>query len=171
MLFRAAVALLLAMPAARAESTLVECIADGWYAAAGGLEGSGQTLRLGGSDVILLAFRMAAVEGWKVEKAAIVLHLAEPSEPGEITVSPAGGPWNEASRNPPPLREGASAAAKGKPNGWISIPVPVELAQAVADGKAPGFALRSAGSTRVFHSRETIQFAPFLAIAGRRPSK
>jgi hypothetical protein len=159
------------MPAARAESNLIECIADLWYSGPGKLDGSGQTLQTGPSSVILLAFRTAAIERWKVEKAVIVLHKTAPFEPGEITVSLIDGPWRESSVKPPPLREPASTIEKTKPDGWISIPVPAALVQAVVDGKAAGFALSAAAASQTFHSRETIQYSPFLAVVGRPASK
>jgi hypothetical protein len=175
-LSRAACILLLALPTLRAESSLIECIADAWYAPASKLDGSGKTLQLNGAGgAVLLAFRMAAVEHWKVEKAVIVLHLAAPSEPVELAVSLTGGAWQEYSRDPPPLRETTQTVEKVKPDGWISIAVPQAMAQALVDGKATGLALSSPGVNQTFHSRETIQYSPFFVVmgraAGRPPSK
>jgi hypothetical protein len=162
---------LLLMQALRAESTLLECTADAWYANSDSRwEGSGQTLKLaGGGEVILLAFRFAAIEHWKVEKAVIVLHLAAESQPAELMVSLIGAPWRESSPKPPSFRETSPAVEKIKPDGWISIPVPRAMAQALADGKATGVALSSAHANQIFHSRETIQYSPFLAVIGRPP--
>jgi hypothetical protein len=161
--------LFLLMPALRAESTLLECTADAWYSTTDSkLEGAGQTLKLSAGDgVILLAFRFAAIEHWKVEKAVIVLHLAAASQPAELTVSLIDTPWRESSLHPPPLRETSPAVEKVKPDGWISVPVPQAMAQALADGKATGLALRSERSNQIFHSRETIQYSPFLAVVGK----
>jgi hypothetical protein len=171
MLLRAAVLLSLITPAVRAESSLIECVADLWYSAPGKLDGSGHTLQTDPSSVILLAFRVAAIERWKVEKAVIVLHMAARFEPGKITVSLIDGPWLESSMKPPPLREPALTIQKTKPDGWISIPVPPALVQAVVDNKATGFAVSVADAKQTFHSRETIEYSPFLAVVGRPPSK
>ena len=172
MLAKALPILLLLTPAIRAESTLLECVADAWYSRpASKLEGSGQTLTLdrkGGA--ILLAFRTAAIEHWTVEKAVIVLHLAAPSQPVEIEVSLTDIPWRESSLKPVPLRSTSPAVEKIKPDGWISVPVPQAMAQALADGKATGLALSSARANQIFHSRETIQYSPFLAVIGKPPT-
>ena len=169
MLIRAVLLVLFTLPALRAESSLIECIADAWYAPAVKLEGSGQTLQLNRSGgAVLLAFRVAAVEGWKVEKAVIVLHLAAPSEPVELAVSLTGGAWQEYSHDPPPLRETTQTVEKLKQDGWISIAVPQAMAKALVDGKAAGLALSSPGANQIFHSRETIQYSPFFAVVGRR---
>jgi len=173
-LIRAAFLVVLALPALRAESSLIECIADAWYAPASKLasklNGSATTLQLNQSGgAVLLAFRVAAVEGWKVEKAVIVLHLAAPSEPVELAVSLTGGAWQEYSHDPPPLWETQQTIEKPKQDGWVSIAVPQELAQALVDGKATGLALSSPGASQTFHSRETIQYSPFFAVVGQRP--
>ena len=97
----------------------------------------------------------------------IVLHLAEPSQPAELTIALTDTPWREWSLKPPLLREASPVLEKVKPDGWISIPVPQAMAQALADGKATGLALRSAHAAQIFHSRETIQYSPFLAVIGR----
>jgi hypothetical protein len=161
--------LLLLTPLLRAETTLLECTADAWYANRDSKwEGSAQTLKLTTSDdIILLAFRFAAIEHWKVEKAVIVLHLAAESRPAELMVSLTDTPWRESSSKPPPLRETGPAVEKVKPDGWISIPVPQAMAQALADGKATGLALSSKQARQIFHSRETIQYSPFLAVIGK----
>jgi hypothetical protein len=161
--------LLLLAPSLRAESMLIECVADAWYSRSNPkLEGSGQTLKVGGAGTaVLLAFRMAAIEHWKVEKAVIVLHLASPSEPAEVSVSLTGGAWRESSVEPPTLRDTARTVEKRKADGWISIPVPAAMAQALVDGKASGLAISSVSGDQTFHSRETGQYSPFLAVVGR----
>jgi hypothetical protein len=152
------------------ESTLLECTADAWYSNhEAKLEGSARTLKLTASeDIILLAFRFAATEHWQVEKAVIVLHLAAESHPADLTVSLTNSPWSESSLKPPSLRDTSPAVEKIKPDHWISIPVPQAMAQALADGKATGLALSSAHTNQIFHSRETIQYSPFLAVMGQR---
>jgi hypothetical protein len=162
--------LLLLTPALRADNTLIECIADAWYSPSNPkLEGSGRTLKLGASGgAVVLAFRTAAIEHWRVEKAVMVVHLAQQSEPVEVSVSLTSGPWRESSAEPPPLRETSRTVEKVKPDGWISIPVPQALVQALADGKATGLALSSASAGQIFDSRETIQYAPYLAVVGKR---
>ncbi len=102
---------------------------------------------------MLLSFRVAAVEGWKVDKAVIVLHLAAPSEPVEVDVSLTGAAWQEYSHDPPPLRETTQTLEKLKQDGWVSIAVPQSLAQALVDGKATGLALTSPAANQTFHSR------------------
>jgi hypothetical protein len=162
--------LLMLAPALLGENMLIECVADAWYSRSNPkLEGSGQTLRVGepGGSVLLLAFRTAAIEHWKVERAVIVLHVAAPFELAEISVSLTGGSWRESSTEPPTLRDTTRTVEKRKPDGWVSIPVPAELVQALVDGKATGLAISSARGDQTFHSRETIQFAPFLAVVGR----
>jgi hypothetical protein len=172
-LVKAVPILLLLAPALRAESILLECTADGWYANHDSKwEGSSQTLKLAAADdVILLAFRVAVIEHWKVEKAVIVLHLAAASQPAELMVSLIDSPWRESSSKPPSLREASPTVEKIKPDGWISIPVPQPMAQALADGRATGLALNSGKASQIFHSRETIQYSPFLAVVGKPPQK
>jgi hypothetical protein len=165
--------LLVLLPALRAESALLECVADAWYSQSDSkLDGSGQTLKLDGSGgAILLDFRNAAMEHWKVEKAVIVLHLAEPSQPVDLAISLTDTGWTESSLKPPHMGEASPTSEKVKPDGWISIAVPRAMAQALADGKATGLALTSAQATQVFHSRESIQYSPFLAVIGRAPHR
>lgn len=169
MLGKAFSILLLLAAVLRAESMLIECVADAWYSRSNPkLEGTGQTLQLSGSGgSVLLAFRTAAIEHWKVEKAVIVLHLAAQSEPAEISVSLIGGAWRESSVEPPTLRDTTRTTEKPKPDGWVSIPVPPALIQALVDGKATGLAISSASVNQTFHSRETAQYSPFLAVVGR----
>jgi hypothetical protein len=62
----------------------------------------------------------------------------------------------------PALTTFQTVAEHSKPDGWITIPVPIEF----LSSKYTGIALR--GSGQAFHSRRTVQFSPYLVVQRSR---
>lgn len=143
---------LAALFSAQAASALLECTADARFE----------------KQTAVLTFRMGAVEHWKIERAMLMLHLAAKSEPVEVRLAPVLSPWNEASRDLPATGEASTAKEIAKPDDWVAIPIPADMAQLLTDGKATGIALTVPAGERRWHSRRTVQYSPFLAIVGEK---
>lgn len=141
------------------QNTILECTAD---TSVPGLHGSEEVLKMDDDRTLLLAFRMGAVEGWRIQKAVLVLHLAEVSKPKELRIAPIQEAWNERTQTIPVLGTFRHAQERSKPYGWLTVPVP----PAFLGNGATGIAVR--GSGQKFHSRESAQFSPYLAIQGTR---
>jgi hypothetical protein len=99
-------------------------------------------------DATLLDFRFAAVEGWKVEKATLLLHLAGGKMPRAVRVAPALEP-----------ARARRLAVRDYGEGWMEIVVPPELLQA-----RNGVTVRGAR----IHARETVKYSPYLMVEGSR---
>jgi hypothetical protein len=153
------VLLLLLLPYQAAQTTILECTADTFVP---GLNGSQEVLKIDAGHTLLLAFRMGAVEGWRIQKAVLLLHRAELSKPMDIHIAPVQGVWNERTQEVPVLGAFQPAQERSKPDGWLAIPVPPEFLRK----GATGIAVR--GSEQKFHARESAQFSPYLAIQGTK---
>ena len=130
-LFLRIVLVCLLPPIAHAERAILECTA---MKPAGG--------------ATLLDFRFAAVEGWKIERATLLLHLAGGKMPRAVRVSAAVEP-----------ARARRLAVRDYGEGWMEIVVPPELLQA-----RRGVTVRGAR----IHARETVKYAPYLMVEGSR---
>jgi hypothetical protein len=122
------------------------------------LPGSNTMLQIGGEKTVLLSFRMAASEGWKIEKAVLLLHFPTTTEPAPIRIAAIQDKWTEKTNSLPSLTPFQTAAERPKPDGWMTIPVPPEF----LIPKYTGLALQ--GPSQAFHARQTIQFSPYLVV-------
>ncbi|MDQ6699908.1 MAG: hypothetical protein M3Z36_06960, partial [Acidobacteriota bacterium] len=131
------------------------------------VHGREPVLELGSGKIILLRFRVSAIEGWKVEKALVLLHVSGSIRPRKALLAPIASRWSEAAANSPTLGKEVEADERTRPDGWISIDLPIDLVQTLVDGKAYGIAIRLDGETgQQFDSRETVQFSPYLVVQG-----
>ena len=96
----------------------------------------------------LVDFRFAVVEGWKIDKATLLVHLSAGKMPRELRVTQAGGAarWRRLK-----VRDYGS--------GWMEIAVPPEMVSA-----RRGLLVRGAQLDR----RQTVRFAPYLIVEGSR---
>ena len=158
---------------ARGENAILECTANTWIAPGkNAVHGREPVLELGSGKIILLRFRISAIEGWKVQKALVLLHVSGKIRPGKVTLAAIASTWREAAVNLPPLAKDAEADERTRPDGWISIDVPIDLVQTLVDGKAHGIAIRLDSENRQqFDSRETVQFSPYLVVQGMLQGK
>lgn len=157
---------------ARADNAILECTADTWIARTNsGVHGRDAVLELGGEKLILLQFRMSAIEGWKVQKAVLLLHISSHNSsnfrPRATLLAAIASPWKESAATPPALGKTVQADERIKPDGWIVIEVPPGLAQSLVDAKTFGLAIRlSDDEAQKFDTRETVHFSPFLVVQG-----
>lgn len=140
-MLRLAIPLLFAVSSLRAERALLECTANA----------PGEVVSLARRAVTRLEFRTALVEGWSVSRATLLLHLAGGEAPREVDVAVAGGGF----------RRSATRQAAG---GWIEI----ELDRALLKDVAKPLLVRARPGLR-FHTRQTIQFSPYLIVEGSAP--
>jgi hypothetical protein len=141
------------------ETTLLECTADTYIP---GFHGAEDTLKLEAGSTLLLAFRMGAIEGWRIGKAVLLLHLAESSKAGEVRIAPIQGRWNERTDATPRLGEFRPVQEQSKADGWIAIAVPAGL----LEQGVLGIALQ--GNGQKVHARESSQFSPYLAVQRKK---
>src|SRR5262245_36241347 len=81
---------------ARAEKAVLECTPDTWVARYDRTpHGHDHDLRLPRRGAVLLEFRTAAIEGWKVKKATLLLHLRQVASPRRVTIAPIPVAWSE----------------------------------------------------------------------------
>ncbi len=152
----------------RAGRALLECTAD-TAAELARKTASGRTRELpagGKSRVVLLDFRTAVIEGWTVEKATLLLHIAAGAIPPRLEVAAASFAWSESETRAHaisgsvkfhafPVRESKMA--------WIEIDLDPALL------RAHGLVLRIPGNAQTtFRARETVQFSPYLIVEGSR---
>jgi hypothetical protein len=169
----------MAQPAPR---TLLECIAD-TRVAPGLAAPAGRDFRLpAGKGWILLRFRAAAIEGWRIRRADLLVHgsrlrgaraqvrlVRRPWLETEATwAHPAEGEvWNLAGaqtlRCPPKTISCFYVFVPGEA-GWSRLELPGWYAEALARGDAFGLALRLPRG--VMDSRETVAYAPYLLVEG-----
>jgi hypothetical protein len=141
------------------QTAFLECTADISLPAT---PGDATILNAGGGKTVLLSFRMAAAEGWKIEKAVLLLHFPTNTTPQKIRLAAIQDKWTEKSDSLPALTAFQEATERSKPDGWITIPIPAELLAP----KYAGLALQ--GPKQSFHSRRSVQFSPYLVVQGTR---
>ena len=150
--------------AAHAGKAVLECIADTWSAPRDATpHGRDTELRLPQGGAILLQFRTAAVSGWRVEKATLLLHLTAGRAPRRLRVAALSAPFREASdagADLPRLR-GRRHSVRPYGEGFVAIDLDA--------GEAAGAAIALFGATPPgarFDSRETVGHAPYLLVEG-----
>ena len=152
--------------AAFGETAMLECVAD---TSLSSTDGHAVELRL--PQAILMNFRFAAVRDWAVTKATLLLHVAggDPLRALDVATVPVG--WDEKSAGGVDLRKLLFLGHKvdSKPDGWVSIAVEPSLVELLTAGKGTGLAIRDRSTSRShsFHSRESVQFQPYLIVEGR----
>lgn len=158
-----------------AETARLECTADAWVALASHgsakLNGLGRDLTLNGyKRVLLLNFRTTNIAGWKLQDACLMLHLRSGKPPFRLDVGIQLESWTESETmlhfaTPKRL---LSFSATALPEGWFEVKLAPQFAESLAAGRGFGLVVAERGASleRVFDSRETVQFAPYLVVDG-----
>lgn len=115
-------------------------------------------------------FRFAAVRDWVVTKATLLLHVAGGDSLRMMDVATIVAAWNERSTGSVDVRKlrFLSHKVEIRPDGWISIAVEPSLVELLTAGKGTGLAIRDRSTSRqhTIHSRESVQFMPYLIVEG-----
>jgi hypothetical protein len=160
--------LLLAACGIRAETAILECTSDNWADLRGRLEASrdrAQELPVDRDGRLLLTFRFAVIQGWRVEKAVLLLHIADGRAPRTFRVA-AAPPWPGEETSP-----GEAVKTNEEQQGWIKLELPQALIRLAVHSRSDGLAMSlDNGAIRV-HTRESISYAPYLLVEGAGPSR
>jgi hypothetical protein len=152
--------------AAYAETAMLECVAD---TSIPSTDGHAAELRL--PQVILMNFRFAAIRDWAVTKATLLLHVAGGDPLQAVAISTIVSAWDENRTAGVDIRKlhFLSHKVEDKPDGWVAIEVTPPLIELLARGKGTGLAIRDRSSSKrhAIHSRESVQFMPYLIVEGR----
>ncbi len=132
---------------AHAENAILECTAESHA-----------------DDRVLLQFRVSAIEGSKVGKALLLLHVSGKMRAGKIQLAPITSPWKEGR-----FGKEVEVEEQVRPDGWISAIVPAQMVQALVERKAYGLAVRDVRQR--FDSRATVQYSPYLVVQSERAVK
>jgi len=166
---------LLGAPALRAESAVLECIADGWVMVVRGdlgkLTGRSPVLELAPRrKEAVLDFRFSVIEGWQVTKVTLLLHLERGAAPPVLAATVAHARWREDdSEIPlPPFRAVGNNLVTKLQQGWVSVDIHPAVVQKLADRAGFGLWLTSPSVETAFHARESLHLAPYLIVEGRR---
>jgi hypothetical protein len=162
----------LLVPAAFAETAVLECTADTSIPMKkGGLDWSGHATQLHLPDAVLLNFGFPPARDWAVMKATLLLHVASGAAPERLEIAVLQQPWDEESAPKLDLKNLRYLPAKieTKKDGWLAITVEPSLAEMLAGGKGEGLAIREPSGTHecFFHSRESLQYLPYLIVEGK----
>jgi hypothetical protein len=151
---------------AHAETAMLECVSD---TSIPSNDGHAAELRL--PEAILMNFRFAAVRNWAVTKATLLLHVAggDPVRMLDISTIPAAWEENKTGGVNVAKLHFLSHKAESKPDGWIAVEVTPSLIELLTAGKGTGLAIRDRSSSKqhAFHSRESVQYLPYLIVEGR----
>ena len=149
-----------------AETAMLECVAD---LSLPTTDGHAAELRL--PETILLNFRFAAIHDWTVIKATLLLHVAGGDALRKIDISTVTVAWTENKPEAVNIRKlnFLSHPVEEKPGGWIAVEVAPSLVELLIAGKGTGLAIRDRASSKKhsIHSRESVQFTPYLIVDGR----
>ncbi len=139
---------------ASAETAVLECISSTYTA--------GKT-----AGVTFFQFRLTAASGWKISKAALLLHTALDPVPANVEVGLVAAKWNEFDPPVTPrVGKTRSYEVTALKAGWIRIELDPAQAQQIEHGLAvmvPG-----GGKSKPFHLRDSLQFSPYLLLEGTR---
>ncbi len=128
--------------------------------------GKARELQAGGKGrVVLLDFRTAVIEGWIVEKATLLLHIAGGAVPPKLEIAAASFPWSESENGVHAVGSTKFHAFDVRESkfGWIEIDASPDLL------RGRGLIVRIPGNSEtVFHSRETVQHSPYLIVEGSK---
>jgi hypothetical protein len=170
-----ALVLLAAISPLAAETAKLECTADAWVVPASKgsarLNGLGRDLTLNGyKRVLLLNFRTTHIVGWKLQDASLMLHLRSGKPPFRLDAGIQSESWSEgaASLRFAPPRQLLSFITAALPEGWFEVKLAPQFVESLAAGRGCGLVVAEHGASaeRVFDSRETVQFAPYLVVDG-----
>ncbi len=104
---------------------------------------------------LVVEFRAASAEGWKVSRAALFLHAAKGAPPKRVRVALVDG------RKPRRMR---AFEASPQPQGWVKVSLDAALVEAMAAGRGSGLAVEQ-GKVR-FHGLDPISTQPYLIVEG-----
>ena len=145
---------------------MLECVAD---TSIPSTDGHAVELRL--PQAILMNFRFAAIRDWAVTKATLLLHVAGGDALRNVGISTILAAWDETKPAAVDVRklQFLNHRVENKPQGWISIEVTPALVELLAAGKGTGLAIRDPSSSKqhAIHSRESVQFMPYLVVEGK----
>ncbi len=122
-------------------------------------------------EMLLMDFRTASIETWKVKKATLALHLREGSPPKTVLLSTIPSRWTE--EDPSPAAKGLFVQSRRFPTrdmgeGWIGVEVAPEFVEAMAGGKSFGLAVEQDGFK--LHGRGPAYYSfQFLVEGEPRP--
>jgi hypothetical protein len=123
----------------------------------------------GRGEVLLMDFRTASIEKWKVTKATLMLHIDEGAPPRMVHVSTVPSRWTE--DNPQKAASGLFKESRRflvteQQQGWISIDLTPAYVEALASGKSHGLAVEEEGFR--LHGRKPPQFSFSMLVEGSR---
>jgi hypothetical protein len=165
--------LLLAACGIRAETAILECTSDNWADLRGRLEASrdrAQELPVDRHGRLLLTFRFAVIQGWRVEKAVLLLHVADGRVPRTFRIA-AAPPWPGEETSLPPISPGEAVRTHEEQQGWIKLELPQSLIRVAVHSRSDGLAISLASGAIRVHTRESISYAPYLLVEGANPSR
>lgn len=121
----------------------------------------------GHGEVLLMDFRTASIDRWKVTKATLALHVKEGAIPRTVLLSSIPTHWTE--EDPEPARKRLFQASKPLPakdmgQGWIYVDVPSEYVEALAAGSSFGLAVEQKGFQ--LHGRGPAYYSFQLLVEG-----
>jgi hypothetical protein len=161
--------------ALRAETAVLECTGDAWLVAqsqgAAQLNGLGRELVLNGTKkVLLLNFRTSHIEGWKLQGATLMLHQHAGRPPSRLDIAILNDQWLETAPTwhfTQPKRM-LSFTVTALQEGWLEVKLAPQFIEALAAGHGSGIVVSERGpaNERVFGSRETLKFAPYVVVDG-----
>ena len=165
--------MLLAACGIRAETAILECTSDNWADVRGRLEASrdrAQELPVDRDGRLLITFRFAVIQGWRVEKAVLLLHLADGRAPRIFRVA-AAPPWPGEEASLPPISPGEAVKTHEEQQGWVKLELSQALIRLAVHGRSDGVAISLDGGAIRVHTRESISYAPYLLVEGAGPSR
>jgi hypothetical protein len=114
-------------------------------------------LKSGGA--VFLAFRMAAVQGWRISRATLLLRVESGASPEALKIAPLADPWSESEATSPATPPaGKRRPARPYERDWIAVELdPADLGSA-------GLAI--SGAEVRFGARESVGHAPYLLVEG-----
>ena len=120
------------------------------------------------SRPVLLNFQFSVIQGWRIKKAQLLLHVAEGGAPDRVGIATVASEWSETEPklNVSRLRF-LRHIVEPHEEAWVRIEVAPALIELLAAGKGNGLVLRDySGRRRILHSRESGQYAPYLVVDG-----
>jgi hypothetical protein len=170
-------AFLLTVAAASGETAVLECTADGWVAIPMRVapDTRSRDLRIDREHRALLDFRTSHIEGWRISRAILMVHLSRGEPPASLQLTGLSAAWHEASDAktfrgviPPHLTGTTRILLDRQPHGWLASKLEPAAVEALAARRIHGFLLGAPSAQRELRiaSRETLDTAPYLVVEG-----
>lgn len=123
----------------------------------------------GRGDTLVMDFRTASIEKWRITKATLMLHLEEGDPPRMVHLSTVPSRWTE--DNPKKAAGGLFKESRRflvtvLQQGWISVDVTPAYIEALAAQKIHGLAVEQENFK--LHGRKPPQFAFSMVVEGVR---